>query len=124
MKSVYNKTLTYSEAKNVALKFAQEKIERFNRTELPVIRENYAKMFVFILNREFGFGDKRVRRALKALSDLTCEMDGFIKDGIYQEVYDKRLKRCRLWNAFQDFAHGEVVPISPGSPYFKPKEEE
>ena len=78
MKSHYNRTLTESQAARIGMNTAKvlyrREIERYNREELPKIRASYAKIFILVLAAEFGFGDKHIRRALKALAELTCEV--------------------------------------------------
>ena len=123
MKSHYDQALTRSQAIRIGHEYAMREIDRFNREELPKIRNSYAKMFILALHCGLGFGDVRIRRALKALEEMTCEVHNCSVDGVFHDIYDKRLKECGLWDAYQEFANGECVPISEGSPYMKPKDE-
>lgn len=123
MKSHYNHTVTESQAIRIGHEYAKREIERFNREELPKIRNSYAKMFILTLHYSLGLGDIRMRRVLKALGEMTCEVHNFTIDGVFHDIYDKRLKECGLWDAYQEFANGECVPMSEDSPYVKPKKD-
>lgn len=97
----------------------QQAIDKYNREELPKIQASYAKMFILVLAGEFGFGEKRIRRAMRALGELTCEVHGMIKDGVFDDVYDSRLKSRGLWDAYLAFANGECRQIGD-SEYYEP----
>lgn len=127
MKSHYNRTLTESQAARIGMNTAKvlyrREIERYNREELPKIRASYAKIFILVLAAEFGFGDKRIRRALKALAELTCEVHNLVVDGVFNDIYDKRLKERGLWEAYEEFANGRCKQID-GTDYYEPIKEE
>ena len=127
MKALYDKPVTTKEAMRIAEKAAkvnfQIAIDKYNREELPKIQASYAKMFILVLATEFGFGEKRVRRAMRALGELTCEVHGMIKDGIFNDVYDARLKARGLWDAYQEFANGACRQIGD-SEYYEPIQED
>ena len=97
----------------------QQAMNKYNREELPKIQASYAKMFILVLAGEFGFGEKRIRRAMRALGELTCEVHGMIKDGVFDDVYDSRLKSRGLWDAYLAFANGECRQIGD-SEYYEP----
>lgn len=123
MKSYYDKPVTMKEAVRIGEKAAkynfQMAIDKYNREELPKIQASYAKMFILVLAGEFGFGEKRIRRAMRALGELTCEVHGMIKDGVFDDVYDSRLKSRGLWDAYLAFANGECRQIGD-SEYYEP----
>lgn len=123
MKSYYDKPVTMKEAVRIGEKAAknnfQRAIDRYNREELPKIQATYAKMFILMLAHEFKFGEKRLRRAMKALGELTCEMHNFIVDGIFNDIYDQRLKDQGLWKIYEEFANGECRQIGD-SDYYEP----
>lgn len=123
MKALYDKPVTTKEAMRIAEKAAkvnfQMAIDKYNREELPKIQASYAKMFILVLAAEFGFGEKRVRRAMRALGELTCEVHGMIKDGIFDDVYDSRIKARGLWDVYQEFANTECRQIGD-SEYYEP----
>ncbi len=123
MKSHYDHTVTMKEAVRIgeaAAKYNfQQAIDKYNREELPKIQASYAKMFILVLAGEFGFGEKRIRRAMRALGELICEVHGMIKDGVFDDVYDSRLKSRGLWDAYLAFANGECRQIGD-SEYYEP----
>lgn len=127
MKSHYDHTVTMKEAVRIgeaAAKYNfQQAIDKYNREELPKIQASYAKMFILVLAGEFGFGEKRIRRAMRALGELTCEVHGMIKDGIFNDIYDKRLKERGLWEAYEEFANGKCRQIGD-SDYYEPIKDE
>ena len=56
---------------------------------------------------------------MKALGELTCEMHNFIVDGVFNDIYDKRLKDRGLWDAYNEFANGRCKQIGD-SDYYEP----
>jgi hypothetical protein len=127
MKSFYDKPVTTKEALRIGEKAAkvnfQMAIDRYNREELPKIQASYAKMFILVLAAEFGFGKRRLRRALNALAKITCDVHNLIVDGVFNDVYDIRLKNAGLWDVYQEFANGECRQIGD-SEYYEPIQED
>lgn len=123
MKSHYDHTVTMKEAVRIgeaAAKYNfQQAIDKYNREELPKIQASYAKMFILMLAHEFKFGEKRLRRAMNALGELTCEMHNFIVDGVFNDIYDQRLKDQGLWGVYEEFANGKCRQIGD-SDYYEP----
>lgn len=64
-------------------------------------------------------GDRRIRRMLDALADATCDMHNLLLDGVFDDVYDNRLKEMGLWDAWQEFVNGQCEPLDEGSEYMK-----
>ncbi len=123
MKSHYDHTVTMKEAVRIgeaAAKYNfQQAINKYNREELPRIQATYAKLFILMLAHEFKFGEKRLRRAMNALGELTCEMHNFIVDGVFNDIYDQRLKDQGLWGVYEEFANGKCRQIGD-SDYYEP----
>ena len=119
MKSHYDYLLTKSQAERIGSESAKETIDRFNREELPKIKASYAKAFILALYRTPGINEKRIKRVLDELTDLTCDMHNLIIDGVFEDVFDKRLKECGLWNIYEDWCNHECKPMSEGSKYLE-----
>lgn len=119
MKSHYDYVLTESQARRIGNKYAKEEIDRFNREDLPRIKASYAKAFILALYRTPGINEKRIARVLSELTYLTCDMHNFIIDGVFNDVFDKRLKEYGLWNIYENWCNHACKPISEGSKFLE-----
>lgn len=119
MKSHYDYLLTESQARRIGDEYAKEKIDRFNREELPRIKASYAKAFILALYRTPGINEKRIIRVLDELTKLTCDMHNLIIDGVFNDIFDKRLKECGLWEIYENWCNRDCKPMSEGSKYLE-----
>ena len=92
MKSRYEHSVSNKEAEKIGKRAGVRLFNEYLKTEMPRIRETYAKLFVLTLHYGMGFGEKRIRKVLKDLAEMSCDMYNLAVDGVLQEVYDKRLK--------------------------------
>lgn len=109
--------LTYEEAHRVGKQAAREEIDRYNREELPKVKASYVKLFCLACYYGLGIGSIRMKRVLDALGELTCDMHNLIIDGVFEDVFDKRLKECGLWDVYYDWCNQTCQPMSYGSKY-------
>ena len=109
--------LTFEEAQKVGKQAARKEIDRYNREELPNIKASYAKAFILACHYSLGLGEIRMKRVLDALTELTCDMHNLIIDGVFNDVFDKRLKECGLWDVYEDWCNQACKPMSEGSKY-------
>lgn len=119
MKSHYDYMLTESQAKRIGNKYAKEEIDRFNREELPKIKASLAKLFCLACYHGLGIGPTRLERVLDALTELTCDMHNLIIDGVFNDIFDKRLKEAGLWDVYDNWCNQTCQPMSEGSKYLE-----
>lgn len=122
MKARYEHRVTNKKAYEIGMKSAKALFDYYLKTEMPQIRETYAKLFVLTLHYGMGFGEKRSRRVLKDLAKMSCDMYNLAVDGVLQEVYDKRLRKCGLMEAYEEFANGKCVAFDTAQEHFEPEE--
>lgn len=122
MKSHYDYVLTESQAMRIGSKYAKEEIDRYNREELPKVKITYAKAFMLALYRTPGINEKRIVRVFDELAGLTCDMHNLIIDGVFEDVFDKRLKEAGLWEIYENWCNQTYKPMSEGSKFLEVSE--
>ena len=121
MKSRYEHSVSNKEAEKIGKRAGVRLFNEYLKTEMPRIRETYAKLFVLTLHYGMGFGEKRIRKVLKDLAEMSCDMYNLAVDGVLQEVYDKRLKECGLMEVYEEFAEGECVTFDTAQEHYMPE---
>ncbi|MBQ5825399.1 MAG: hypothetical protein IIW48_11415 [Clostridia bacterium] len=121
MKSRYEHSVSNKEAEKIGKRAGVRLFNEYLKTEMPRIRETYAKLFVLTLHYGMGFGEKRIRKVLKDLAEMSCDMYNLAIDGVLQDVYDKRLKECGLWEAYEEFAEGKCVTFDTKQEHYMPE---
>lgn len=121
MKSRYERSVSNKEAEKIGKRAGVRLFNEYLKTEMPRIRETYAKLFVLTLHYGMGFGEKRIRKVLKYLAEMSCDMYNLAIDGVLQDVYDKRLKECGLWEAYEEFAEGKCVTFDTAQEHYIPE---
>lgn len=121
MKSRYEHSVSNKEAEKIGKRAGVRLFNEYLKTEMPRIRETYAKLFVLTLHYGMGFGEKRIRKVLKDLAEMSCDMYNLAIDGVLQEVYDKRLKECGLMNVYEEFAEGKCVAFDTAQEHYMPE---
>ena len=124
MKSRYEHSVSNKEAHRIGTSAGKRLFNEYLKTEMPKIRETYAKLFVLTLHYGMGFGEKRIRKVLKDLADMSCDMYNLAIDGVLQEVYDKRLKECGLMDVYEEFATGKCVTFDTAQEHYTPEVKE
>lgn len=121
MRSRYEHKVTNKEAEKIGTRAGKRLFNEYLKTEMPRIRETYAKLFVLTLHYGMGFGKKRMRRVLRDLAEMSCDMYNMAIDGVLEYVYDKRLKECGLWEVYQEFAEGKCVTFDTAQEHYMPE---
>ena len=121
MKSRYEHSVSNKEAEKIGKRAGVRLFNEYLKTEMPKIRETYAKLFVLTLHYGMGFGEKRIRKVLKDLAEMSCDMYNLAIDGVLQEVYDKRLKECGLMEVYEEFAEGKCVTFDTAQEHYMPE---